>query len=154
LKNKLYININYISNFNPNFFKNFNNFKNKNKKKIICRNFFLFLFLLNFLKNFLACNSLKIFVKPKKKNFINVLKAPYKNKLSKHQIGFSRYFLIFKLVVMVNVYIFNNFSQFFLFLNKFIYFLKFFETNLVYNYKLIFKLKFKLNNYFNFKKLN
>jgi hypothetical protein len=150
----LFININYISNFNPNFFKNFDNFKNKNKKKIICRNFFLFLFLLNFLKNFLICKNIKLFIKPKKKNFINVLRAPYKNKLSKHQIGFFRYFIIFKLTVFINVYKFDNFTQFFLFLNKFIYFFKFFETNIVYNYKLIFSFEFKLKNYFIFKKLN
>ena len=154
MNNKLFININYISNFNPNFFKNFSNFKNKNKKKIICRNFFLFLFLLNFLKNFLICKNIKLFVKPKKKNFINVLKAPYKNKLSKHQIGFCRYFIIFKLILNINVYEFNNFNQFFLFLNKFILFFAFFETNIVYNYKLNFNFSFILKDYFIFKKLN
>jgi len=154
LNNKLFININYISNFNPNFLKNFNNFKNKNKKKIICRNFFLFLFLLNFLKNFLICNSIKLFVKPKKKNFVNVLRAPYKNKLSKHQIGFFRYFIVFKLILYINTCVFNNFDQFFLFFNKFIYFFNFFETNIIHNYKLNFSFDFKLKNYFIFKKLN
>jgi hypothetical protein len=151
LNNKLFININYISNFNPNFFKNFNKFKNKNKKKIICRNFFLFLFLLNFLKNFLMCKNIKLFVKPKKKNFINILRAPYKNKLSKHQIGFFRYFIIFKLTLYINVYLFNNFNQFFFFLNKFILFFNFFETNIIYNYKLNFNFKFQLNDYFSLK---
>jgi len=150
----LFININYLSNFNPSFFKNFENFKNKNKKKIICRNFFLFLFLLNFIKNFLVCKNIKFFIKPKKKNFINVLKAPYKNKLSKHQIGFFRYFIVFKLVLNVNVYLFNDFDQFFLFINRFIVFFNFFETNIVYNYKIIFNFNCKLKNYFAFKKLN
>jgi hypothetical protein len=150
----LFININYISNFNPNFFKNFKKFKNKNKKKIICRNFFLFLFLLSFLKNFLMCKNIKLFIKPKKKNFINVLRAPYKNKLSKHQIGFFRYFIIFKLTLFINVFLFNNFNQFFFFFNKFSSFFKFFETNIIYNYKLNFSFEFKLNDYFNFKKLN
>ena len=154
VNNKLFVNINYISNFNPNFFKNFIKFKNKNKKKIICRNFFLFLFLLNFFKNFLSCNNIKLFIKPKKKNFINVLKAPYKNKLSKHQIGFFRYFIIFKLVLNINVYVFKSINQFFLFLNKFNLFFTFFETNIVYNYKLNFNFNFKLENYFIFKKLN
>ena len=143
-----------MSNFNPSFFKNFENFKNKNKKKIICRNFFLFLFLLNFIKNFLVCKNIKFFIKPKKKNFINVLKAPYKNKLSKHQIGFFRYFIVFKLVLNVNVYLFNDFDQFFLFINRFIVFFNFFETNIVYNYKIIFNFNCKLKNYFAFKKLN
>ena len=154
MNNKLFININYISNFNPSFFKNFNNFKNKNKKKIICRNFFLFLYLLNFLKNFLICKNIKLFVKPRKKSFMNILRAPYKNKLSKHQIGFFRYFIIFKLSLNVNVYIFKNFDQIFLFLNKFIYFFKFFETNIVYNYKLNFNFEFNLRDFFTFKKLN
>jgi len=150
----LFVNINYISNFNPNFFKNFNNFKNKNKKKIICRNFFLFLFLLNFMKNFLFCKNIKLFIKPKKKSFVNILKAPYKNKLSKNQIGLFRYFIIFKLTIFINIYNFNNFNQLFLFLKKFILFFKFFETNIVYNYKLNFNFDFILNNYFVFKKLN
>ena len=150
----MFVNINYISNFNPNFFKNFNNFKNKNKKKIICRNFFLFLFLLNFMKNFLFCKNIKLFIKPKKKSFVNILKAPYKNKLSKNQIGLFRYFIIFKLTIFINIYNFNNFNQLFLFLKKFILFFKFFETNIVYNYKLNFNFDFILNNYFVFKKLN
>jgi len=150
----LLININYISNFNPNFFKNFNKFKNKNKKKIICRNFFLFLFLLNFLKTFLKCKNIKLFIKPKKKNFINVLRAPYKNKLSKHQIGFFRYFIIFKLTLYIGVYLFDNFDQFFFLFNRFVLFFNFFETNIVYNYKLNFNFKFKLKSFFIFKKLN
>lgn len=150
----MFVNINYISNFNPNFFKNFNNFKNKNKKKIICRNFFLFLFLLNYLKNFLICKNIKLFIKPKKKNFINILRAPYKNKLSKHQIGFFRYFIIFKLTLSINTSIFNNYDHFFLFFNKFVLFFKFFETNIIYNYKLTFNFDFKLKNHFIFKKLN
>ena len=85
---------------------------------------------------------------------MNILRAPYKNKLSKHQIGFFRYFIIFKLSLNVNVYIFKNFDQIFLFLNKFIYFFKFFETNIVYNYKLNFNFEFKLRDFFTFKKLN
>lgn len=100
------------------------------------------------------CKNIKLFIKPKKKNFINILRAPYKNKLSKHQIGFFRYFIIFKLTLYINVYLFNNFSQFFFFLNKFILFFNFFETNIVYNYKLNFTFDFKLKDYFNFKKLN
>jgi hypothetical protein len=153
LNNKLQVNLNYISNFNTNFFKNFDKFKNKNKKKIICRNFFLFLFLLNFFKNFL-CSNIKLFVKPKKKSFINVLKAPYKNKLSKHQIGFFRYFINFKLTFFISTFIFINSDQFCLFFNKFVYFFKVFETNVISNYKITFLFQFKLLNFFNFKKLN
>lgn len=154
MKNKVFININYISNFNPNLFKNFNKFQNKNKKKIICRNFFLFLFLLNFIKNFLFCENIKLFIKPKKKNFVNILRAPYKNKLSKHQIGFFRYFINFKLIINTNIFIFNNFCQLYLFLDKFINFFKFFETNIVYNFKIKFYFNFKLLSFLNFKQLN
>ena len=150
----MFININYISNFNPNFYKNYKNFKNKNKKKIVCRNFFLFLFLLNFLKNFFFCKTIKLFIKPKKKNFVNILRAPYKNKLSKHQIGFFRYYIIFKLVLNINIYIFSNFNYFFIFFNKLIIFFNFFVTNIVYNYKIRFCFEFKYNDFFIFKKLN
>ena len=150
MNNKIYVNINYLSNFNPNFFKNFNKFKNKNKKKIICRNFFLFLFLLNYLNNFLICKNIKLFIKPKKKNFINVLRAPYKNKLSKHQIGLFRYFINFKLIIYINIYTFITYNDFFIFLKKFKLFFKFFETNITHSYKIIIFYNFNLKNFFLF----
>jgi hypothetical protein len=153
LKNKIIININYITNFNPNFFKNFKNFKNKNKKKIICRNFFLFLFLLNFLNKSLYFNSIKLFIKPKKKQFNNILKAPYKNKLSKNQIGFNRYFINFKIIFYLKIFFFKNFFYFFNFIKIFLNFFKFFETNIIYNYKINIYFNFALTDFFEFKKL-
>ena len=153
MKNKISININYLTNFNPNFFKNFKNFKNKNKKKIICRNFFLFLFLLNFLNKSLYFNSITLFIKPKKKQFSNILRAPYKNKLSKKQIGINRYFINFKIVLYLNFIFFKNFNYFFILTKKFYHFFKFFETNIVYNYKIKIYFNFIINGFFNIKKL-
>lgn len=122
MKNNFIVNINYISNFNPTFYKSFNNIKNKNKKKIYCRNLFLFLFLLKYLDSFINCKNITIFIKPRKKQFFNILKAPYKNKLAKNQIGFFRYFIIFKFIFNLSLYNFNNYNNFFFFFKKMIFF--------------------------------
>ena len=36
-----------------------------------------------YINNFIFCKTIKLFIKPFKKSFINVLRAPYKNKLSR-----------------------------------------------------------------------
>ena len=154
MNNNFFIKINYISNFNPIFLKSFQNIKNKNKNKIYCRNLFLFLFLLKYLNNFLIFYKNTIFIKPKKSNYLNILNAPYKNKLSKKQIGFSRYFIVFKFVLNLKLNFFKNYNQFFLFLERCFFFFKFFETNIIYNYKTNFYFKFKFYNHFNINLLN
>lgn len=154
MKNNFFIKINYISNFNPIFLKSFYKIKNKNKNKIYCRNLFLFLFLLKYLNNLLVFSKNSIFIKPKKSSFSNILNAPYKNKLSKKQIGFSRYFIVFKFILNIKINFFKNYCQFFIFLNNFFLFFKFFETNIIHNYKINFYFKFKFYNYFNINLLN
>ena len=153
-KNVFFVNLTYTTNFKPSLYKNFDKFKYINKNKINCRNFFLFLFLLKYINNFNFCNNVTLFVKPFKKNFYTILIAPYRNKLSRHQIGFFRYFINFKLIFFVNFLIFKNFDQFFFFLKKFNSFLKFFETNIIYNYKIKIFFNFKILNFIDFKKLN
>ena len=151
MKNKFNISINYSTNFNPDFFKKYNNFKNKNKNKIFCRNFFLFFMSLNFLNNKVNFEKCIIFVKPKKTFFINILKAPYKNKLFKDQLGFSKYFLILKISCFLYFYKINSFNQFFFFFYNFYNFFLFIESNIINNYKILFTFNFNFFNFFNFK---
>jgi len=97
-KKNLSIYMNFITNFRPintninsNFF-----FKIKSKNRIMCRNFILFLLLITYLKKNNFFLNFSFFVKPffKKSNII--LRAPYKNKLSRHHLSYNRYNLLIK----------------------------------------------------------
>jgi len=90
--------MNFITNFRPintninsNFF-----FRIKTKNRIMSRNFILFLLLITYLKNNNFFLNFSFFVKPffKKSNII--LRAPYKNKLSRHHLAYNRYNLLIK----------------------------------------------------------
>ena len=125
-------------------FKNFNKFNLVNKNKIYCRNFFLFLFLLKYLNKNEFCNKISLFIKPVKKKYNNILRAPYKNKLSKHQLGVYRYNILIKFYFIYNFLICKNINNFFFFFNNFFSFFNFLESNLIYNYKLKIFFNFKL----------
>jgi len=97
-KKNLTIYMNFITNFRPintninsNFF-----FRIKTKNRIMSRNFILFLLLITYLKNNNFFLNFSFFVKPffKKSNII--LRAPYKNKLSRHHLAYNRYNLLIK----------------------------------------------------------
>ena len=78
--------LNFISNYNPN---NPNNVDNKLilSKKILCKNFIIFILFLNFFK----FSQLSVFIKPSIKKKFMILNAPYRYKLSKSQFYFSRF---------------------------------------------------------------
>ena len=143
-KNNFIVNINYLTNFNPLNFKNFNKFDLINKNKIYCRNFFLFLFLLKYLNKNKFCNKINLFIKPLKKKYNNILRAPYKNKLSKHQLGVYRYNILITFYFLKTVYTYKNINNFFYFFNNFNNFFNFLESNLIYNYKLKIFFNFKI----------
>ena len=108
------ISISYITNFKPANFLNFNNlqlFKNKNKNKIISRNFFLFLLLLKYVNTDKTLLNTSVFVKPFFKKFITVLRAPYRHKLSRHQFILSRYSLLFTINLNFKKILFKNISE-------------------------------------------
>lgn len=110
---KIKISLSYITNFKPSNFSNFRDFyifKNKKNKKIISRNFFLFLLLLKFTGNRDLLN-VSVFVKPFFKKFITVLRAPYRHKLSRHQFVLSRYSVLYSLNLNINnIYVQNVFE--------------------------------------------
>lgn len=151
LKNKKYIKIclKYVTNFNPNFLikpQNLNkNYDNKSEK-INCKNFILFLILL---KNIFSKQKISIFIKPKKQKIQNILRAPYKNKMSKHQITFSRFFFNISIrLEQNNLIVFNNASYLLFFLNFLKHFYSFFESNICFQHKSNIFLKFYLKDFF------
>jgi len=117
---KIKISISYITNFKPANFQNFQNFqilKNRNSKKIISRNFFLFLLLLKYSNKESSILGVSVFTKPFFKKFITVLRAPYRHKLSRHQFILSRYSVLYTINMNTqNIFIHNIF--------EIIYFLK------------------------------
>jgi len=138
-----------VTNFNPNFSikpQNLNKNYNNKSDKINCKNFILFLLLL---KNIFQNNSITIFVKPKKSSLYNILRAPYKNKMSKHQLGFSRFFFNISVILQLsNLVFFKNPSNLVVFLNFLKNFYSFFESNICFQHKSQINFKFYLNNFF------
>jgi len=107
-KNKnLTIYMNFITNFRPtntninsNFF-----FKIKTKNRIMCRNFILFLLLINYLKKNDFFLNFSFFIKPFFKKSSIILRAPYKNKMSRHHLSYNRYNLLIKFNFNFNNYV-------------------------------------------------
>jgi len=88
------MNISYISNFIPNTQVTNYSAYTKDKNKIQIKNLFLFVFLLK--HTYMYNNTLitaSIFVKPKKKKSIVVLRAPYRYKLARLNLAFSRHYI-------------------------------------------------------------
>lgn len=154
---KIKVSMSYITNFKPSDFSNFKKiklFNNNKNKKIISRNFFLFLLLLKYSGNKNLFNT-SIFVKPFYKKFITLLRAPYRHKLSRHQFILSRYSVLYTLNInTTNIFISNIFEIVFL-LKKIKKFYIWFESNIVYQHqsKIFINFYFEKNfDILNFKK--
>ena len=108
----------------------------------MCRNFILFLLLTNYLKKNDFFLNFSFFVKPffKKSNII--LRAPYKNKLSRHHLSYNRYNLLIKFSFnLKNNFNVINTNDLIFFLKKIKSFFLWFESNICYQHKI----KFILN---------
>ena len=133
--------LNFISNYNPH---NPNNTIRKNitSKKILCKNFIIFILFLNFFK----FSELSIFIKPNFKKKFMILNAPYRYKLSKSEFYFSRFNILLVIKLKFNIIISNPntiiefYKNLFLFLSKF-------DINLCHQdyLKIFFKTSFKNN---------
>jgi hypothetical protein len=143
--------MNFITNFRPisttinsNFF-----FKVKSKNRIMCRNFVLFLLLISYLKNTEFFLNFSFFVKPFFKKSSVILRAPYKNKLSRHQLAYNRYNLMLrfnlKLSYLINL---KQTNEIIFLIKKIKSFFSWFESNICYQHKI--KLIFNLNYVDNF----
>ena len=114
------VNLNYISNFNVNISSN-----SFLKKKIFCKNFIVFLMFLNFLKK----KKISIFFKPVFKRSFDMLKAPYRFKMSKNQLYFSRFDILVSFLFSKNVLVTNKQKILFFYKYIFKFFLNF-EVNI------------------------
>lgn len=127
-----------------NLTKNLN--RNRNNDKINCKNFVLFILLL---KNIFKKKKIAIFAKPKKSSIYNILRAPYKNKMSKHQITLSRFnFNVTVSLDLKQTISLKNINQLVGTLTSLKNFYSFFESNICFQHKSAISFKFELNNYF------
>jgi len=143
--------MNFITNFRPinttinsNFF-----FKIRSKNRIMCRNFILFLLLISYLKKNNFFLNFTFFIKPFFKKSSVILRAPYKNKLSRHHLGYNRYNLLIKFNFdLLNFIRIQNFNDLNYLILKFKSFFLWFESNICYQHKikLIFNINF-INNF-------
>ena len=137
--------LNFVSNYNPH---NPGHDKNIVSKKILCKNFIIFILFLNFFK----FSRLSTFIKPNFRKKFMILNAPYRYKLSKSEFYFSRFniLLVIKINFTVHVHsmksIFEFYKNLFLFLSRF-------DINLCHQdylkifFKTTFKNNFEINNY-------
>jgi hypothetical protein len=115
----------------------------------MCRNFVLFLLLISYLKNTEFFLNFSFFVKPFFKKSSVILRAPYKNKLSRHQLAYNRYNLMLrfnlKLSYLINL---KQTNEIIFLIKKIKSFFSWFESNICYQHKI--KLIFNLNYVDNF----
>lgn len=157
LKNKngdiyklLRISLHYVTNFQPNSnIETLSKVTNKGvfkNNKIFCKNFIIFIILI---KQLFKKTSPVVFIKPKYSNTYNILRAPYKNKISKHQICLSRYFIVVSFKLKFNHhFLVDNLNSLFFFFNFLKRFYSFFETNISYQHKSIIYFYFYFNRFF------
>jgi hypothetical protein len=147
LKNKIKITISFVCNFKPligditdlelNIFKPI-----KNNKQVVCRNFFLFFL---FLKNVSGKNNnISIYIKPRKQGFSTILRAPYRYKLGRYQVGYSRYYTLISLNLKVSTKLKKNFYE----ITDFLKISKLYYSSLDSNLLNQFKIKMEFYNVF------
>lgn len=112
------------------------------------------MFLLKFYnKNFNKNNNIKIniIIKPKKQKTFTLLRAPFRHKLAKNQIGFFYYNFFLKLNLKKNNLIdtstIKDFNVFFL---KLIKFSNLFESNICFQKSIIIFCKLNIKKYWNY----
>jgi len=98
-KNNVFFNLNYICNFKPQLLSlNNNNYLNlytklRHNNHILCRNFFLFLLYLKYCFKKQYFSHLILFIKLKTEHKETILRAPYRYKLVRYQLGLNRYLI-------------------------------------------------------------
>lgn len=114
------IKLNYISNFSFNVAK-----EDILKKKIFCKNFIVFIMFLNFFKK----NKVSIVFKPLFRRSFDLLKAPYRFKMSKNQLFFSRFSILVSFFFYKDINI-NSTCAVIFFYNNILNFFSNFEVNI------------------------
>ena len=148
--NKLKLSLQYVTNFQPNSnielltkVTNKGIFKNN---KIFCKNFIIFIILL---RRMMKTSTPTVFIKPTYKNTYNILRAPYKNKISKHQICLSRFYMNVSFnLQLTDFLLFKNIGAVLFFLKKLKNFYSFFETNISYQHRSVIIFYFSFGEFF------
>lgn len=153
--NKHIVELTFSSNIKPRFFKN-GSLKNKNIY-LINSDFFIFFITLNFyLKKKIGDSSdflfkkLIFYIRPLKKKTITYLKAPYRYKLARNQVTFSRYFVTCQIIICSKLHKqFKNTSTCMIYNKKFINFIKDITSNLSNLVYVKYSFKAEILNFFN-----
>ena len=156
--NKHIVELTFSSNIKPRFFKN-GNLKNKNIY-LINSDFFIFFITLNFylkkkISNYNTSSDflfkkLIFYIKPLKKKTITYLRAPYRYKLARNQVTFSRYFVTCQIVFYSKIYKqFLNVATSITYNKKFINFIKDLSSNLSNLVYVKYSSKVEILNFFN-----
>jgi hypothetical protein len=136
-----------------NKFNSLNLFKS-NKNQIFCRNLFLFLILIKY-KNKNLLDKSTVFIKPYKKKIYTILRAPYRHKLSRHQLVLNRYNIISSIKMKTNnIFFAKNFKNVLEIFNFFKTFNMWFESNIIYNHRIKFSYTFYYDYNFILKNFN
>ena len=144
------ISLQYVTNFQPN--SNLENsvkvtnkgvFKNN---KIFCKNFIIFIILI---RKLFSKKTPTVFIKPTYKNTYNILRAPYKNKISKHQVCLSRFFIVVCFNLNFSKFIeITNINSIFIIFNFLKTSYSFFETNITYQHRSVLWFNFSFTDFF------
>lgn len=94
-------------------------------------------------------NNIKIFLKPTSFSLETLLRAPYRHKISRHQITFSRYYFVISIKVPFNRNInIANLNQLFFFIKELKNYFIFFETNICYTHSCKIRFNFFCQKFF------
>lgn len=117
MKKSIKFSINYLTNFKPliklktpktkiKIFKRI-----RVKRRIICRNLFLFFLYLKYTKiNYFG--KIKLFIKPNYRKLFTILRAPYRYKLGRYQYTISRFFILVTFYVnLPNIFLIKYSSE-------------------------------------------
>lgn len=151
----LFFNLSYITNFKPTLTNKFEKEKieiTTNLRKnshVLCRNLFLYFLYLKYCNKNNLFKKISIFIKPYYSNTYTILRAPYRYKLGRHQLGLSRYYILVSLKLNYqNSFISNNIEHVIYFLNNSKKFYPWFESNICYQHRVLTNFSFYLNQNF------
>lgn len=156
----MFFNLTYTCNFKPQLV-NLNNVNYLNlyvklryNNHILCRNLFLFLLYLKYCLKKKKFNYLSIFIQPCTQHRETILRAPYRYKLGRYQLGLSRYVIscsfsftnyeIFNIKNINNISLINNIcKKFYPWLESNICF----QHKTRYSYYITYTTNFLISNY-------
>ena len=138
----MFFSLNYICNFKPQLLilnnVNYLNIyvKLRSNNYILCRNFFLFLLYLKYCFKKKKFKHLSIFIQPYTQHRETILRAPYRYKLGRYQLGINRYIITCSFSFMgYNTFKIDNINQLIL-LNKLCKkFYPWLESNICFQHK-------------------